>query len=111
MKHASSSSRASAVRELRARRPRSPLLRNSLLAFGFLGVWSFLSGTVDPGDLFTERRMANLRRFLTQDALPLPLREGEGASGFFAWAGDLVLGVGGKGLVATAWIWRRWGAR
>ncbi len=72
-------------RTLRRNRPRSRLLQAStwLLLAGTVAVWA--SGTFAPGDLFSARRRANLWRFLSEDALPRPLRDGEGLGGLGSW--------------------------
>lgn len=74
-----------AWKELRRSRPRSRLLQIStwVLLAGTAAVWA--SGQLAPGDLFSARRRANLWRFLSEDALPRPLRDGEGFSGLWGW--------------------------
>ena len=89
--------RAATIEQLRRERPRSRFLRGSgiVLCVGVVASWS--AGDLAVGEMFSERRLANLERFLTRDALPAPLRDGEGLAGLGAW---LLEGLTGRGLSA-----------
>ena len=77
-------------------------LRWSLGAFGLLVVYSWLSGDISVGDLFTAARMDNLVRFVTVDIVPYPLRESGFEWGVFGdWVGELMSGQGWNGFVTT----------
>ena len=56
--------RLQAVRELHAARPRSRFVQVSLCAMAVLVAWAWWAGSFDVADLLSERRMANLDRFL-----------------------------------------------
>lgn len=93
------------IARLRAARPRDRFLRASCWALGGLGAWSWLSGEIRLDELFTERRRANLERFLDREAVPRPLRDGEGGfAEFTAWAGRLWSETGAQATLATFWI-------
>lgn len=66
------SDRARTVRELHAARPRSRYLRVSMLALAALVAWAWWAGGFDVADFLSERRMANLERFLGE-VRPYPL--------------------------------------
>lgn len=90
------------VRRLRAARPRDRFFRGSCWFLGALGLWSWTSGEIRLGELFTARRLANLDRFLEREALPRPLRDGEGGFAEFSeWAGRLWTEVGASATAAT----------
>ncbi len=83
-------------------RPRSRLLRASVYALAGLGLYAWSSGTIAVGESFGGRRMANLERFLTQDALPYPLRDGEGGLGeALTWAQAVMRERGYEAAFAT----------
>jgi phosphonate transport system permease protein len=86
---------------LRAARPRSRFLRVSLLMVVLLIVAAWWSGEFDPGDLFTQRRLANVERFLTVDIVP-QARDGTPLppSEWFRWASEL-LATSGREAIAT----------
>jgi phosphonate transport system permease protein len=67
--------RAHDPRELWSRRPRSRLVRMTIIALALLVAYSWLSGDIAFDDLFTERRLSNVRRFLTTDIQPFELRD------------------------------------
>ncbi len=94
--------------ELRRQRPKSRFLRWSMIALLLLGLYSWFSGQIQVAELFTSRRASNLKRFLTQDAMPKPLRNlAEGESGFAAlmqWSSDLWNDFGLLALTTTFWI-------
>ncbi len=97
--------RAGEVRELWKKRPRSALLRASILVLLALVGHAWFSGELSPGELFSARRRANLERFLERDAMPFPLREeGFTWSGFFDWSSEILADRGADALVATLWI-------
>jgi phosphonate transport system permease protein len=90
------------VDELRARAPRSRLLRASLVALALLAAYAWLSGDVAWDDLFSARRAQNLQRFLTVDVRPYPLRGGPLTwDGWWAWAGKLLSERGLAGALTT----------
>lgn len=90
------------IGRLRVARPRDRFFRGSCWALGLLGVWSWTSGEIRLGELFTPRRLANLERFLEREAVPRPLRDGEGGfSEFIQWAGRLWTEVGASATAAT----------
>jgi phosphonate transport system permease protein len=77
------------VDRLRRQRPRSPFLRLSAWASALIVAGSWLAGgfLADPG--WTDRRAANLQRFLGE-IVPYPLQEsGWSWSGALQWAGSL----------------------
>ena len=89
---------------LRRARPRSRLLRGSLAALASLVAYSWLSGDLDLRGLLTERRLANLERFLAE-IVPFPLREGESGMGALgSWAGTLLVDRGAEAALVTAAI-------
>ncbi len=105
------------LQQLYRDRPRSRFLRWSLAALGAMCAYSWFSGRIEVGELFSARRASNLNRFLTQDAMPKPLRElqadaqagaasnGEGSlTVLMQWASELWNSVGWQALVATFWI-------
>jgi phosphonate transport system permease protein len=98
------SARAEAVRALHRVRPRSRTVRwsTALLATGVVAAWA--SGEVSVGELFTERRLANLRRFASEDALPAPLAQGGGTRELLAWLAELWTTRGAEATAATLWI-------
>ncbi len=76
-------------------RPRSRLARWSGLALLALMVWAWTSGELDPGELFNQRRLGNLERFLGE-LRPYPLQERAAAE---------PVAEGGSALRATgAWL-------
>jgi phosphonate transport system permease protein len=88
------------VRRLYRERPRSRLLRAAPVVFLVLAAASWLGGDIEIGDLFSDRRAANLDRFLTEDACPPPLRE-DGAGSLAGWAGGLLHDPGWSAAGAT----------
>lgn len=88
--------------ELRRDRPRSRLVRWSVLALGLLAAWSWTSGDVVIGDLLDPRRLENLRRFLREEIEPFPLRgKPFEFSAYFEWAGGLLESRGLAGSLQT----------
>jgi phosphonate transport system permease protein len=93
------------VRALRRARPRSRFLRASVALLAALAAYAWLCGDVELPELLSARRRANLARFLTKEALPYPLRSGEGDLAALAgWAADLWSARGRGALAATFWI-------
>lgn len=90
-----------AVERLWRERPRSVFTRGSVIVLALGGaaalatVGSDLLGTLAP------RRLANLERFLTSDALPAPLRDGGSASDLVAWLEELLAGGAAQATLAT----------
>ena len=66
-------SRDAEIRRLHRRRPRSRFARWSGAALCALVIFSWWTGDFSPGDLFSERRLANLERFLGE-LRPYPLQ-------------------------------------
>ncbi len=88
--------------ELRRAQPKSRFMRASLWALAALTAYAWLSGTVEVGELFTERRLTNLRRFLTVDVVPQPARDGVWVwSDIFAWVRDVLDARGWAATLAT----------
>jgi len=106
----------SAIRALHRRRPRSRLVRWTVAGLALLAAWAwsprvevlgvrFGSGEIATGELFSARRRANLERFLTEEAMPAPLREaGFSWRGLFDWAGAILADHGWSAMLATLWI-------
>ncbi len=93
------------VDALRRARPRSRLLRVSLLALAALVAYAWLSGDIHVDDLFTQQRADNLRRFLRQDVTPYALRGTDwGPIEYLRFAGGLVADRGLDGMLATLGI-------
>nr|MEE4267589.1 ABC transporter permease subunit [Candidatus Krumholzibacteria bacterium] len=87
--------------KLRAERPRRPFVLWSVRLLGLIILVSWLAGGFQPLDWLSERRLANLGRFLNE-IRPWPL-QGEAWSGEIAtrWAAALWHQQGAKGLLAT----------
>lgn len=77
------------IKRLHRERPRSPFVRGSVLLFCLGAAITWGSGVLAPGDIFSERRQENLMRFLSREALPAPLRNGEGLGGLWNWISTL----------------------
>ena len=93
---------AAEIRRLRRARPRNRFLRASCWALAALGAWSWLCGEIQVGELFSAQRRANLDRFLGREALPRPLRDGQGGwAELSAWASRLWHEVGASATLAT----------
>jgi phosphonate transport system permease protein len=89
-------------RELFRARPKSSLVRWSVVALAALVVYAWLSGDIAFDDIFSERRLANLRRFLSVDVKPFALRNRPFDLGeYAAWAWHLVVDRGFSGMLAT----------
>jgi phosphonate transport system permease protein len=79
----------SQVEALWRERARSRFLRSSLVVLLAAGVLSVVLVGADLADALSARRLANLERFLGEDACPRVLQEGGGLAALGAW----VLGV------------------
>ncbi|MFT5292037.1 MAG: phosphonate transport system permease protein [Planctomycetota bacterium] len=87
------------VDSLRRSRPRSLLVRFTMLLFLALALLSWTTGVVSFGALFDGRRRGNISRFLSQELMPFPLRtEGFSFGGLWSWASELWWS---RGLAAT----------
>ena len=90
------------VEALHRRRPRSRLVRWSMLALLAIAVWSWTSGDIDVADLLSARRLENLRSFLRDDAQPYPFHDHPFAwSTLASWAGGLLASRGISGSIQT----------
>lgn len=79
------------VAALRRARPRSKLVRASVVLLAALVAYAWLGGDVALDDLWTERRRENLARFLTTDVVPYALRGTDWTAGQYL---DFALGLG-----------------
>lgn len=96
---AENSDRRGRVAELRRRRPRSRLLEWSLWILGIAVLFAWCSGRLEVSDFLGERRLLNLRRFLTRDVIPTDLRgDAFSLGGLGAWIGEV---WNDKGAAAT----------
>ena len=88
--------------ELIRSRPRDRFLTGSLCALAFLAVFSWCSGTIEVGALFTARRLENLKRFLTRDIVPEPMRAANWQwEEFGAWIREVLATRGLDATVST----------
>lgn len=85
--------------ELRRARPRARFARWTGVLAVLLGLYAWILGPMDFGDLVSERRLANLERFLQFEVVPPEVRRGE--VGWFAWAAERVGGRNGLALART----------
>jgi phosphonate transport system permease protein len=77
-------------------------VRWSLLALLALAVWSWTSGDIAFSDLLDPRRLENLRRFLSEEVEPFPLRgKPFELSAWSSWAGGLLASRGLSGSLQT----------
>jgi phosphonate transport system permease protein len=77
-------------------------VRWSAVAVLSLVVFAWTAGDLDPGDLWTARRLENVERFLREEVVPFPLRGRPfDASALIAWAGDLLESRGLRGSLQT----------
>jgi phosphonate transport system permease protein len=104
------SATAARIADLRRARRRDGFLRGSLLAFAALAVYSWTAGDFALADLFSERRLDNLRSFLAEEVVPRPLRDDDPSTTMGAWLktmwtdapGDRI--AAGRGAAATLGI-------
>lgn len=89
------------IEALRRARPRNRLLRASLLALAALAAYSWLAGDFSFAELFGERRLANLSRFLSADATPRPLRDGAEPGELRGWLAEQWSSRGGDAAART----------
>ncbi len=90
------------VQRLHRSRPRSALLRWSGIALGALALFSLVSGEVAFSEARDPRRWSNLRRFLSEEALPRALAEpGAGWIDGWNWGARLWRERGAEALGAT----------
>jgi phosphonate transport system permease protein len=83
-------------------RPRSRLVRWSLVLLGLLVVWAWFGGEIQVAEAFGPQRLANLKRFLTVDIQPFDLRDKPfDLSEFLAWGWRLAADRGLSGALAT----------
>ena len=100
-----SAERLARIRELQRNRPRSLLVRNSLIVLAALVLLSWTAGGLDFGDLFSARRRGDLGEFWKREIVPFPLREkGWSWSGLWAWLRPILSERGIPGGMATVWI-------
>jgi phosphonate transport system permease protein len=93
------------IRYLARERPRSRLVRISLLAFAAATAYAWTSGEVAVGDLLSQRRVANVERFLFDEARPPFLRADPNAWGDApAWFSSVLSERGLQGALQTLWI-------
>lgn len=93
---------ARTVQALRRERPRSRLVRISLVCMAALVAYAWLAGDIAFDDVFTARRAENLERFLSIDARPFELRgEPFALTQHIAWAWKLCVEHGFEGARAT----------
>lgn len=79
------------VRALYRARPKSAVVRATVVLLAALVVYAWLSGDIALDDLFTERRRENLARFAGTDVVPYALRGTDWTAG--QWF-DFALGLG-----------------
>jgi len=101
----SSNERWERINELRRSRERDIPGLAITSAIILLTIYSWTSGHLRFGDLFSDRRGENLHRFLTQDALPEPLRGADSnASDLLPWLSHIMRDHGLEALLVTFWI-------
>ena len=101
----SSLPRRTQVQRLRRTRPKSRLVRFTVWSLLSLCVLSWASGEISLGGSAGVDRALNLKRFLTQEAVPFPLRaDGFSWGGLFDWVGGIWNSEGRRGTLATLWI-------
>lgn len=90
------------TRALWAQRPRSKLVRITVIALAALVLYSWFSGDIAFDDLFTARRLTNLQRFLSVDIQPFELRDHPfSLAEHLAWGWKLFTERGLAGAIAT----------
>ena len=94
--------RSERIDELWRRRPRSRFARASVGVAIACVAAAWASGDIALGDLFTDRRWANLERFVFHEAVPRPLRDSDFSwSVLTDWLGDLLTERGWHACLAT----------
>ena len=89
------------IRRLRRDRPRSHFLRTSGILFGVLVVYAWTFGGLAMSEYLSDRRVANLQRFLGE-LRPHPLQgKPWETAGAVAWASELLVTRGIPGAVTT----------
>ncbi len=90
------------ISDLHHERPKSKLVRVSLLVMLALVAYSWLSGDIALEDMFSHRRAENLHRFLAVDIQPYELRNEPFSIGAYAaWAWHLAVDRGFAGALQT----------
>lgn len=90
---------------LRTTRDRNLPARAISAALLLLTLYAWLSDHLRPADLWSPHRSANLKRFLTEDALPAPLRAADAhATDLLPWLGNILREHGLEALLITFWI-------
>jgi phosphonate transport system permease protein len=85
--------------------PSRRLLWISALGAVGLVAYAWLSGEINVGGFFGADRGRNLQRFLTQEAVPFPLRQsGFSWAGLWAWVSDHWSAGAGRATLTTLWI-------
>ena len=85
--------------------PSRRLLWISALGAGGLVAYAWLSGEINVGGFFGADRGRNLQRFLTQEAVPFPLRQsGFSWAGLWAWVSDHWSAGAGRATLTALWI-------
>ena len=83
-------------------RPRSRLVRWSLVLLGLLVVWAWFGGEIQVAEAFGPQRLANLKRFLAVDIQPYDLRDRPFNLGeHCAWCWRLATDRGFSGALST----------
>ena len=85
--------------ELRRARPRARFARWTGAFAALLALYAWTLGPMDFGDLFSERRLTNLERFLQVEIVPPEVRRGE--TTWAAWAAERIGGRNGLALART----------
>ena len=94
-------SRAAQVEALYRARPRQRLLRVSLGLLGSLVLVTWVTGDLEVSELWHAGRWSNVGNFLRDEALPRPLREGEGWLALGPWIGEILFERGIAATLAT----------
>ncbi len=101
----SESRRMERVTSLRRAKDKNLPARAIGAGFLFLTLYSWISGELRLGDFFTTRRGSNLRRYLSEDALPEPLRaSGSDLGDLLPWLISVLREHGAEALLVTFWI-------
>jgi phosphonate transport system permease protein len=90
------------IEALSRARPRSRLVRWSLVLLALLVSWAWLGGEIQVAEAFGPQRIANLKRFLTVDIQPYDLRDRPFDLGeLLHWCWKLAADRGLSGALAT----------